>query len=701
MATKANVDLRGWVKQSTSPIYDGLYPSSVRNPTTAYFFGYPYVSLSSITIPSIEIADTSNEAPKALFVSASNVTSVGTRTKTSNAVNPYLDLEYRWTITNNDDSAVENLELILDPRTGNYINPYTDQISPEATFILREPGTYKVTLTARGMSSTFGTVIEQTRTETVTVTASTLSKVWYDGLSGNDANDGLDPWGFALTTASYTESTKELTQSGAFTSYVHDVSVPFTQRDNYIYITKAGVTGLYKIASKTSNDTIVLADGLGSDQTNVTSSDGAKQTYTGGGTSGEESMLKDGADYNFSSSFAWNGKANPLALTGYGGKPTVYTTGSSYLFDIATNSGGSTPAYIRASNILFDPQNGAGTSPAGSIGGVMTASADTGARTIILDNITAQNGNVDTEVSLQSNQTAVKPHILFYNIYVDGRYGSTGRGTSRQGIYTYVAATGGYQRAFGSIIDNDADNSTLDHFWYPQGDMTHLHIAYCHTRNGTGNNYSYNIDHERGFDAQYLCVNNCLAGANSNWFVDASNGVSDEFDEYVVLNNKANVSQGMVFMPKIDSIRVAYNQYWGGVSGQGMIHHFGSSSVFTDAEMIVDNNQHYGASYFLNSFKDYPHEIVDNESWTTSADTTLRYDATQITAGEWAIEDNILYAPSKGDSNIVEEDSVDISVATLNGKAFATGNTDAQPSGWTDPANGDFGGVPTGLQVNL
>ena len=252
MAAVADVDLRSWYKQSSSPILDGNNPLSERTGGgAARFFGYEHVSVSSITISSIVVASTSNEAPKALLASASNVSAVGSRLLSSLALNPYQDLEYRWTLTYSDDSPIEDLEGIVDPRDSTAVNPYTDQISPEATFILREAGSYKLTLIARGMSATSLEVIEQTASTTITVTESTQDHLWHDGLLGNDSRDGLDPWGFGLTTAVYTEATGELTQVGAFASYVHDVSVNFTDRDNYIYISKAGYEGLYRIASKT------------------------------------------------------------------------------------------------------------------------------------------------------------------------------------------------------------------------------------------------------------------------------------------------------------------------------------------------------------------------------------------------------------------------------------------------------------------
>jgi hypothetical protein len=74
-----------------------------------------------------------------------------------------------------------------------------------------------------------------------------------------------------LTAATFTTATKNLTQTGAFSSYTHNAG-------DVIYINGGtGVTtGVYSVASKTDNDTIVLSDDIGgTDPSDVTSSSSA------------------------------------------------------------------------------------------------------------------------------------------------------------------------------------------------------------------------------------------------------------------------------------------------------------------------------------------------------------------------------------------------------------------------------------------
>lgn len=91
-----------------------------------------------------------------------------------------------------------------------------------------------------------------------------------DPTNGNNANDGLDFHGFNLSGATFTNATKTLSSTGAFTSYT------FNAGDRIAITGGTGVTtGYYEIASRTSNDAIVLvADIGGTNPTDVSSSDG-------------------------------------------------------------------------------------------------------------------------------------------------------------------------------------------------------------------------------------------------------------------------------------------------------------------------------------------------------------------------------------------------------------------------------------------
>lgn len=80
------------------------------------------------------------------------------------------------------------------------------------------------------------------------------------GTAPSDSNDGLDPIGFGITDATYVDSTKTLTKTGGFTSYV------FTSGDYIAIKSGTGITpGLYQIASRVDANNITLTTSIGSD----------------------------------------------------------------------------------------------------------------------------------------------------------------------------------------------------------------------------------------------------------------------------------------------------------------------------------------------------------------------------------------------------------------------------------------------------
>ena len=694
MTTVADVDLSTWNRYATSPRLRG---SDLFGASLARFFGYEHTSVSAISINSIVVASTSNEAPKALLASASDVSATGSRTLSSTTLNPYQDLEYRWLLTYSDDSPIEDLEGIVDPRDSTAVNPYTDQISPEFTCIIREAGSYKLTLTARAMSATALEVIEQVATTTVTVVEDTQNHLWYDGASGDDANDGLGPWGFGLTTAVYTESTGELTQLGAFASYVHNVSVNFTDRDNYIYISKAGFEGLYRIASKTDNDTIVLEQKLGSDQTAVTSSDGAKQTFDGVGISNTNHHLKGGNTYTITSGFSGSGRANPVTLSSYGSsQATVTSAAVGFLVGLGTSASSSLPSYVRLSSVVFDADGNGGT-----LQGRLGSTSDTNVTTIILDRSSFIQGNDSTGVEIQSKIATKVTHLLLNDIYVDNRYGTTGKPASRQGIFTDIRS-GGWTRNIGGIIDNDADSDVLDHFWYPSGSMSHFHCAYLETRNGAGGNYALNVNAEE--ISQYVSINNNHFGSNSKFGIDASNANNEAdvkyFLDYVATQNTCNTTNGFAWNYSCQSGTFSYNQGWGATESGFVRFIAGSNFDADDYQAVIRNNSVHG-ELLTKSGSGATREIVDNEVYHTLDEVVLRHNTVSLGVREYICQGNNLYAPNKTSNTSINIDAVDSTLGTFNASdADISGNTGTLPS-WPDGSTGNFGGVPLGLAVTV
>ncbi len=700
MTTGADVNARGWLRQASSPILDGNWPLSPRpSGSTSEFFGYEHIALSAITVGAIDMATTNNSAPKAVMASASNVLTTGIRSKSSLSVVPYQDLEFRWTVTKNDDSPVEDLEGIVDPRDNSAANPYTDQIGPEFTCLLREPGTYKLTLTARGMSVSTGTVIEQTRTETITVLENTDPKTWIDGVGGDDANDGLDPWGFALSTASYTESTRELTQVGAFTSYVHDVSGIYTSRDNWIYIDLPGFEGLYEIESKSNNDTIVLVEGLGSDQTNVTSSDGPKQTFNGSITDGIQYMIKGGQTYVLSSEMLCVGSGSapdPISVSGYGGKPTFNPDGLIGRFiDMTSGTSEYVSSEVRFTGIDFDMNV-----QCSLLGGSNQSTVDMGTSTFLLDTCDTANSNFAIGVLCQfKDDKDVTMNFCLYGDTIDNMGVS-----STIGVFTNNG-NNAWQRIFGTIIDNNHQNTSTNHYVYFDGYLDHVHVGYSYTRDGDDGNFALNFDSNQS-PSQYVCVNNNLFGNNSKWGMDFSNQTNssnaEQFEHVVVLNNKANCKNGMLFNYTLFQGRAAYNQGYGSTDpARGFFNqNEGTGYVPTNFYAVIDRNQVYGQK-LIKDDESGNREVVDNVAYQSANDEVFEYNEANIGLNSltYAADGNNLYAPNKVGGTIIDNGAGQVTLATFNSDRSGV-NTSSDP-GWPDPANGDFGGIPVGITVNL
>jgi hypothetical protein len=271
------------IAQSADGNMYGAYPNGDKPLTTLRatwpipaYKGYDHIATSSITMNAIDVNSATGEFPFMLMASAKNVTCVGTRNYGFGAIRPYTQLQHKWNLTKLGGDPVPHGNAILSPWTDLPINPYVDRYSGEFTAVIHEPGVYVLELESSSPQDTASTTIN------ITVTEPTYTHQWFDGLNGNDANDGNDPWGFACTNASYTESTGQLTETGKFTSYNHAAAtggqLPV---DNYNWIYLGATHGWRRITSKVSNDTIVIEPKIGSDQTGITSSDGPKQTFTG------------------------------------------------------------------------------------------------------------------------------------------------------------------------------------------------------------------------------------------------------------------------------------------------------------------------------------------------------------------------------------------------------------------------------------
>jgi hypothetical protein len=157
--------------------------------------------------------------PSFVHVSACNITCTGEYVDTDGntlsafTVNTWEDLEYRW-----DFGDSSGTETFTQPTDGATVNANSDQIGPEAMYCYRTPGTYTITLTARGKNGSSyvqaSTSLlklhtdETTTSSTYAVTnweTSATTNSWptyyFDSVNGLDANNGLSSGAPKQTTA--------------------------------------------------------------------------------------------------------------------------------------------------------------------------------------------------------------------------------------------------------------------------------------------------------------------------------------------------------------------------------------------------------------------------------------------------------------------------------------------------------------------
>lgn len=145
------------------------------------------------------------------------------------------------------------------------------------------------------------------------------------------SGDGKDPNGFALPDDGSYDDTGHgdgdyrLERSGSFSGYTHGTDPPYIYLDN-----GSGITpGLYTIASKVSNDVILLTSSAGSDSSDVGSSTGAWDLDDAATnlSAGQRLNIRGSfSGYGSDITFANNGTAiNPIVIRGYGADspPTI------------------------------------------------------------------------------------------------------------------------------------------------------------------------------------------------------------------------------------------------------------------------------------------------------------------------------------------------------------------------------------------
>ena len=185
-------------------------PSNVPPVVTA-FAGNPNVTITSIDtsggiVTSRDADAFTAQAPYPIHCSASAITATGTGT-----IRPFEDLEFNWTVT-----GPEAGDTFVRPTDGATVNSFTDQVSPEAAFFLRTPGTYTITLVCRGKNGAGYTTASVSKD--VTFVAFAAATTYYLDSTIATGGVGTSPATAFKTTAALNAA---ISTNGSFATYTN------------------------------------------------------------------------------------------------------------------------------------------------------------------------------------------------------------------------------------------------------------------------------------------------------------------------------------------------------------------------------------------------------------------------------------------------------------------------------------------------
>lgn len=430
-----------------------------------------------------------------------------------------------------------------------------------------------------GGTPTFTTVFSGSTASAVTVTEFVGSggDFWYDGTNGNDSNDGLDPWGFALTGATYIAAAQSITKPGAFAGYNHIAATAPTDpwyRYNYIYLSAGtGLTpGLYQISSKVSDDTITLTAAAGAgDNGNTTSSTGPKGTAAhfvtqwAAATNNLRSRFRCGTvlTTTVNTINGFQGTSRRLHGYGSGANPVLRYTG--------TSSGNPILSVFKGDDKVFSGVDFDGN-------GLLTTDIITAAAgTVVV-------GRWNFFDGCRAHGTAAAGGILYdfngggttNNMFAYGLWNCSGVQpvvTCKLGLFAYVMD---WFFVFGCGFSGTGTNSVLDHHMYPDCQGSYECLKWIDFGPTTVRNYCCNTNATDDVNCltQFVLISECNMTFTQRGF-DLSNGTNDwtargGFTNVVVEGNglHALTGDGTVLYMNAATCTIRDNVLWGNTGGR-------------------------------------------------------------------------------------------------------------------------------------
>jgi hypothetical protein len=468
-----------------------------------------------------------------------------------------------------------------------------------------------------------------------------------------------------------------------------------TATDTSIFIGK-----LAKVASKTSNDEIVLKDSFWPvNLSEITTSSGPIQTFDGSVASGVRARLKAGST---GSQTVSTGSSSRLDCYGPGSRPALTVSGSA--FSINNGSPGGPSDKIDAVLSEIDLQTAIGYTGDLALVAVSGSTNSTSGKIeyLFFDDCNAEDLS-DGESAAGRNTVSISGGGLSSfsgekAINKVGWWGGNITSTTdpcevRTGFY---ASCGDWGFICWTYFEGYGENNILDHHIYAN---FRDHSCYYGIEFGPGPNRSYcfNLNWESTETygpSRFVWVGDCDMENTDNAF-DAANGDpadgNDYFENVVLdacsLHDLSGIA--IVYPGRAKTITFRDLYCWGNDGTNALFRPFiGTNSVWTGHEVTFERVNIYTAQddsiIPVNLTSDFATEFID----CNIVDLQLAARTIITSVSTAAYTRNNLYAPNDTDGDIMTDNSVAKTLAEYIADLDAAGSG-ADP-GWNDPANGDF-----------
>lgn len=674
------------------------------------YYGYSQINTTGITTSIGFIEDPNGQEAPVSIAAFANTTMAGSRRLTTKPLNGYEHAHHVWELTKaNGDPIDEEFDGIKNYRfnsatglvEGTDVNVHTGTISPEFTDLMLNHGDYKLTLKAYGMTSDNVNALMATDEYTFSVAKPTNNHIYIDPVGGNDANDGFDPLGLSLTSASYVESTGILTQTGAFAGLVLDGEQYDTDTADFLSLTGFGRA---RIAEVIDDNSVRIDDRwkLGSDQTGLTSSNGPKQsviTTTVNNTVYHYIVPAEGIDL-----------PAPIDISTRSGHCGIYSCGSG--LDGRMYSSSIVPDTNSSSLILAGNPSISATSP----DKFMISRLELDSQDVQSVPIRSGTGNGNEENKFNQIYRGLDLKRANANSIIGPGTKKEGDGAAlgiliwgctlnnlvtiprKKTIAMYnILNDRSHMRCIGVITDNDvydtdpveyeADvGSGLYHHWYPNGNNDHFHVGWCYFRSGTGSSYCINTNAGKylGPWTRYgVSIHDSYLGAAVRGIDFSNHSNEDEmfFDNVYVARCQSNLTQDFILHYRAKSIFVTN------------IDHYASdpvgSSSFFKGKMLAEwsyafqNIRNYGPSLYDGETTTPTVEFFDSESVATRDSSVFQIRNFYPEASESTFTNVVFYSPNAPDGDVYQISGVLSPLATLNALPNSADNAEGVIT-WTD-----------------